>query len=159
MSVSTLPAFLDALVAALEARPGLAGVTIYSGPVAPEDIGEAGIEFAEDVSIDQTRAAMGSTDMDESYSVTGSVLAAAPIVPKATKTATINAAAKVARDRAFAILHEITAELATNDDMTDTVRDVAIATLDVHQAMAPEAQQGRACWVEFSLSVVARTSP
>lgn len=159
MPASTLPAFLDALVAALQLRVGLAGVNIYSCPVDPADLGKEGLEFAEDVSIEQARASMGSRDMEESYTVNGSLLVAAPIAAKGAKVASINAAAKVARDRAMAILSEITDELADNDAMSATVRDVSMASLEVHQGMGGETQLGRVAWVEFTMKVESRVSP
>jgi len=159
MPVSTFPDFIDALVAALQLRAGLAGVSIYSGPVTPEDLGQESIELAEDVEIEQSRASMGSTEMEESYSVPGSILVAAPIAPKSDMATTINTATKAVRDRAFAILHEVVDELAGNDEMTNTVRDVVMERLSFHQGAAPEGQLGRIAWVEFSMKVEARVTP
>lgn len=159
MSTTTLPTFLDALVAALQLRAGLAGVLVFSCPVAPEHLGTEGIEFAEEVSVTQQRAAMGSTHVEEEYPVSGSILVLASIPKKASLAESINAAAKVARDRCAAILEEVTDELATNDAMTATVRDVRIASQTWRQGMAPEGQMGRACWCEFSLEVTAHVTP
>jgi hypothetical protein len=43
--------------------------------------------------------------------------------------------------------------------MSATVRDAQIVSMDVHQAMAPEAQLGRICWAEFVIAVKARVTP
>jgi hypothetical protein len=159
MSTTTLPAFMDALVTALQARIGLAGVNIYSGPVAPEDLGSEGIEFAEEVSVEQTRAAMNSTDQEETYTVGGSILVAKSFGASTSAVATINVAAKAARDRVAAILEEVTDQLATSDTMTGTVRDVRIASQTWRQGMAPEGQLGRVCWCEFTMEVTAHVTP
>jgi hypothetical protein len=159
MAATTLGPFIDALVAALQVRPGLARVNIFGCPVDPEDLGSEGIEFAEEVSIEQAPAAMMSTAKEESYAVSGSILVAAAAAPLSSPVATVNGAAKVARDRCLAIVEEVTDELATNDTMSATVRDAQIVSMDVHQAMAPEAQLGRICWAEFVIAVKARVTP
>jgi hypothetical protein len=156
MGATTLPQLLDALLVALSDREGLAGVNIYTCPVSPEELGPEGIEFAEEVSVEQARASFGNTDLEESYTVSGSLLVAAPMPPG---SGAVNRAAKAARDRCAELLHEISEELATNDTLDNEVRDVSIASQVWHQGMAPEAQLGRVCWVEFSLAVVARVTP
>lgn len=159
MSTTTLPSFIDALVTALGNRGGLSGVRIYGCPVSPEELGKEGMEFAEEVSIEQSLAAMASSDLEESYLLSGSVLVARAVVGGASITAAVNASAKSARDRCSAILEEVTDELATNDTMSATVRDVSIASQTWHQGMAPEGQMGRVCWVEFTMQVTAHVTP
>jgi hypothetical protein len=166
MTTSSLPTFLDSLVAELQARPGLAGVAVFSCPVPQESLGAEGLEFAEEVPVAQTRAAMGSTDTDETYAVRGSCLVTRPVVKKATLVASVNAAAKAARDRCAAIIEEVTDELASNDTMTTgtspavaSVADVRIAAQTWRQGMGPEPQMARFCWVEFELSVIAHITP
>lgn len=159
MAATALPTMLDALVAALQLRAGLAGVNVYSAPVTPEDLGTEAIELAEEVPIEQEPAAMASTDIEESFTVKGSILCFAPMAPGASRVATINAAAKVARDRACAILEEVTDELSGNRTVTGTVRDASISGVTVHQGLAPEGQLGRVCWVQFDISAEAHTTP
>ena len=159
MATSSLPTFLDALATALAARPGLAGVNVFTCPVPPESLGAEGIELAAETLIEQLPAAMGSSELEESYQVRGSVLVAKPIVGATSATASINTAAKAARDRCAAIIEEVTDELATNSTMTATVRDVGIVEQTYHQGLAPEAQLGRVCWVEFTLAVEAHVTP
>jgi len=153
MAATSLPDFLDHLVDALRSRSRLSGVNIFSCPVSPEDLGLEGIEFAEEVTVEQTLAAMGSTVIAETYSVPGSLLVAA-----STSKLGINASAKAARDRCAAILAEIVAELGSNDTMTASVQDVQIASQNWHQGMRPD-PPARVVWVEFSLAVKARVTP
>lgn len=153
MAATSLPGLLDALVDALRSRSRLSGVNIFSCPVSPEDLGLEGIEFAEEVAVDQTHAAMGSTELEETYTVTGSLLVAAPMAKRGT-----NVSAKAARDRCAAILAEIVDEMADNDTMSGSVRDVQIASQSWHQGIRPD-PPARVCWVEFALNVTARVTP
>ena len=159
MSATALPTFIDALVAALQARAGLAGVNVYGCPVAPEDLGKEAIELAAETDVVQTAAAMGSTDIEESFDVKGSIVCFTPMPAEATKVATINGAAKTVRDRACAILGEVESELSTNDTVTATVRDAHTTSIKVNQGMAPEGQLGRWCAIEFTISAEAHTTP
>ena len=159
MPATALPALLDALVAALQARPGLAGVAVYSCPVAPEDLGKEAIELAAETDVVQTAAAMDSTDVEESFDVKGSIVCYHAMPAGAGHVATINAAAKVVRDRACAILGEVESELATNDTVTATVRDARTTSIKVNQGMAPEGQLGRWCAIVFTISAEAHTTP
>ena len=149
--MSTLPAFLDAFVAALQLRGGLAGVRVFGCPVVPEDLGEEGIELAEEVSVDTSRDSMNSERED--YTVNGSVLVLAPMVRGASPQSTINATAKVARDRCNAIVAEVADELLTDCTVGGVVVDAQLDGITFHQGMAPEGQMGRACWCEFSVKV------
>ena len=159
MPATALPALLDALVAALQARGGLAGVSVYSCPVSPEDLGKEAIEFAAETDVTQEIAAMSSTHIEESFDVKGSIICFTPMPAGATKVATINAAAKKVRDRACAILGEVESELATNDTVTATVRDARTTAIKVSQGMAPEGQLGRWCAIEFTITAEAHTTP
>ena len=156
MSVTTLSAFLDELATQLAARSGLAGVNVFTCPVRPEELGTEAIELAAETVIEQGRRAMNSTTQEESYEVTGSVLAYRSIPPA---SGGINTAAKAARDRAEAILEEVIDEVATNDTMTAKVRDVQLTGQTWRQGYAPEGQLGRFCSVEFTLTVGASVTP
>ena len=151
MSTCTLPAFLDATYTALHNRAGLASVNVFTCPVDPAQLGKEAIELADSVEVTQARASLGSDDLEESYDVKGSVLVFAQ--------GTSNAAAKVARDRALAILEEVTDEIAGNETMTSTVRDVTITGQTWTQGYAPEGQLGRFCRVEFTLACEAHVTP
>jgi hypothetical protein len=159
MPATALPTFIDALVAALQARGGLAGVNVYGCPVSPEDLGKEAIEFAAETDVTQEIAAMSSTHIEESFDVKGSIICFTPMPAGATKVATINAAAKKVRDRACAILGEVESELASNDTVTATVRDAHTTSLKVNQGMAPEGQLGRWCAIEFTITAQAHTTP
>ena len=138
------------------ARGGLSGVNVYTCPVRPEDLGKEAIELADAVEIEQYPAAMSSTNVEESYQVKGSILVFRTAKPG---TTAINTAAKAARDRAAAILEEVTDELSSNDTMTATVRDVTITGQTWTQGYAPENHLGRSCHIGFTLSCVATVTP
>ena len=156
MATTTLPAFLDALAAALVLRAGLAGVAVFTCPVRPEELGDEAIELADTVEVAQGRAAMSSTDVEESYEVKGSVIVFRTAKPGASA---INTAAKAARDRATAIIEEVTDEVSGNATMSATVRDVTIAAQSWSQGYAPENQLGRFCRIEFTLRCEAHVTP
>jgi len=153
MASTSLPDFLDQLVDALQSRSDLRGVNVFSCPVEPEQLGLEGIEFAEEVSVEQSHASMGSTELEETYTVSGSLLVAAPLTKNGT-----NADAKSARDRCAVILGEVVDEMADNDTMTGSVRDVQIASQSWHQGIKPD-PPARVCWVEFALNVTTRVTP
>lgn len=159
MSATTLGAFLDEFVAQLQARDGLAGVAVYTCPVDPESLGAAGIELADDVSIDVTQASIGTDDIEESYPVNGMVLVTAPYAASTDVVATINAAAKTARDRCEAIMAEIVAALVADSTAGGAVDNVRIANQTYKQGMAPDAALGRVAWCEFVLEVSNVLSP
>ena len=143
----------------LAVRVGLAGVSIFSCPVAPEDLGKEAIEFASETNVEQTIAAMSSTDIEETFTVKGSIICYSPMVGATSKVASINHAAKTARDRAVAILGEIESELSGNATVTSTVRDARTTELKISQGLGPEGQLGRVCFVEFTIEAEAHTTP
>lgn len=159
MAATALPGFLDALVALLAARGGLAGVRIFSCPVDVSDLGEEAIELARETSVDQELAAMASRDIEESFDVTGSIVCYHAMPSGAGAVATINAAAKVVRDRACAILEEVTDALAADDTVSGSVRDAQISGITMRQGPGPETQLGRLCQIEFTVSAQAHTTP
>ena len=153
MSATTVPAFLDALAAVLSARAGLSGVNVYTCPVAPENLGKEAIELGEEVSVEKEPASMSSRDLTETYTVSGSILVYSPIA------STINVAAKACRDRALAILEEVSDELADDQTVDGTVLSAGISSQTWRQGLAPEGQLGRLCQVEFGMTVEAHVTP
>lgn len=105
---STAPAFKAALLTALQARTGLAGVTIsYGAPLqAPREFIALG-----DISGDQEFAALGALRKDETYTLTVycSVLREGNMQQACT-------------ERCFALAAEIETELRSNVTMSGTVR-------------------------------------
>lgn len=158
MAATALPAMLDALVAALQLRAGLTGVRVFSAPVAPESLGMEAIELADETDIEQSAAAMGSSDIEELLAVKGSIICFSPM-PGSGPVDSINLAAKECRDRACAILEEVTDELASDDTIGGSVRSAAISSVTVAQGLAPEGQLGRWCRVAFTVSAEAHTTP
>jgi hypothetical protein len=159
MAASTFPLFMDALAAQLILRAGLSGVAVFTAPVAPENAGEEAIVLAPETSIEQTVAAMSSTDIEEVYDVKGLILVYHAQAPGATLVGTINAGAKAARDRAFAIFEEVVDQLTTDATVSGTVRDARTTTVTVQQGLAPEGQLGRVCQIEFVIQAEAHTTP
>jgi hypothetical protein len=159
MAATALPGFLDALAALLTLRAGLAGVNVFTCPVDPADLGTEAIELAAETPVAQELAAMASRDIEEAFEVKGSIICYAPRPASASTVATVNAAAKTARDRACAILEELTDALAGDDTAGGSVRDAQISGLVMRQGMAPEGQLGRLCQIEFTISAEAHTTP
>lgn len=159
MTASALPGFLDALTAALAARPGLAGVAVFSAPVDPDLLGKEAIELAESVDVNQTSAAMSSRDISETFTVKGSILVASPMVKQASVMATINTAAKAARDRALAIYAEVCDELADDITVDGSVLGADVGGYVLEQGFSPEDQMGRVARIEFSIDAEAHSTP
>lgn len=159
MSATAFNGFIDALVAALQARAGLAGVRVFSAPADPSDVGEEAIILAPETSVIQSPAAMSSTHITEEFTVKGLILCYAAQAPGADPVSTVNAAAKVARDRAIAILEEVTDELAGDMTVSGSVLAASISELDIKQGPGAEEQLGRVCSVEFSIAAEAHTTP
>lgn len=159
MAATALPAFLDALAALLTLRAGLAGVRVFTCPVDVADLGEEAIELAHETSVEHELAELGSHDVEESFDVKGSIVCYHAMTTSTDAVATINAAAKTVRDRACAILEEVTDALAADDTVSGSVRDAQVSAVTVRQGMAPETQLGRLCQIELTISVQAHVVP
>lgn len=105
MATTSVPAFLDALKAQLEARAGLADVGIYTSPQ-NEEVTES-IEFGYRIAGTQGWAALGQRARNDDYAVTGIIWKAADGAGEAT--------AKEARDWVYTTFGEL--EEALRDDM------------------------------------------
>lgn len=103
MATTTVPAFLDALKAQLEAREGLTGVGIYTSPQ-NEEVTES-IEFGYRIAGTQGWVALGQRARNDEYTVTG-------VIWKAVDGSG-EADAKVARDWVYAAFAELEDELRT----------------------------------------------
>lgn len=148
-AVSTVPAFLDAMVTALKLRAGLSGVQVFTAATDALSEGEEAIVFGvEGIQSDANYPTMPMVRADEVYEVTGRVW----IVKHGSGEAVI----KAARDRAFAILDEVATEMATNDTMTGTVRDCRIVNWSIDQAPAPKVRDVR---LAFAVRVSASFDP
>ena len=122
-AVATLPAFLDAMVAALKLRAGLSGVNVYSGPVDDLSAGQEAIVFGvEMVSAENEYPQMPMLEAWEQFDVTGWTWVSKPGAGEA--------AIKTARDRAFAILEELVDYLAT----VNTTTAATVSALGVDDA-------------------------
>lgn len=159
MAATALPGFLDALAALLTLRAGLSGVRVFTCPVDVADLGEEAIELAHETSVERELAAMSSTDVEESFDVKGSIVCYHAMTSGVDPVATINAAAKTVRDRACAILEEVTDALAADDTVSGSVRDAQVTAVTMRQGMGPETQLGRLCQIEFTISAEAHVTP
>lgn len=112
---STAPAFKAALLTALQARPGLSGVTVSYGaplPSAPREFIALG-----DIAGEQEFAALGALRKNENYTLT--VFCSVLREGKQQQTCT---------ERCFALAAEIEDELRTNVTMSGTVRVAEITS-------------------------------
>lgn len=147
-TASSLGAFLDAVRAALLARPGLAGVRIFTAPVGEQDIGAENIVFAvEKTRVDQDYPTVPQRESFETYNVEGRIWIVTPGGGEA--------AIKAARDRALAILTQVQSECIANDTMTGSVRDVLLISYELEQFALDGA---RDCRIAFILKVQAHFS-
>ncbi len=146
MSTSTIPAVLDALVAALALRSGLVGVGVWSAPAGDSKYLE-NIEFGAEIDIDQSSVTMGG-GRQETYRIDGGI--------GITKAGAGEDTIKAARDRCFALLAELEAYLNDNPTIGGTCMD---ADLDTGQMKQGYQTNGRTCSVEFAITVRAFINP
>lgn len=144
MATSTVPAVLDALRTALDARPGLDGVSIFTGP-AGDEAGLESIEFfdVEDWSLEF--ANLGGSKRDEEYSLQGFVWIVKPGAGETT--------IKAARDRAIAIYIEIESQLRTDPKVGERLLWALPNTARLTQRMS---DKGRVAILEFTVRCKAR---
>ena len=111
MATTTVPAFLDALKTALEARAGLAGVTIATCPLKEEAI--ESIEFGYRITGTQGWAAFGQRSREDNYVITGIVWIA--------KDGAGETVAKEARGRVYDLFAELEEQLRDQPWLTNVV--------------------------------------
>jgi hypothetical protein len=111
------------------------------------------------VDIAQEQAGMSSAKVKEDYSVPGVITCFASMPKGVSKVATVNAAAKTARDRACTILEEVNDYMTGARTVGSTVLDAWVAEVKLTQGLAPEAQLGRWCSIEFTISAEAQFVP
>lgn len=111
MATTTVPDFLDALKAQLEARQGLADVGIYTSPQ-NEEVTES-IEFGFRITGTQGWAAMGQRSRNDDYTVTGIIWKAVDGAGEAT--------AKEARDWVYTTFSELEESLRDDMHLSDTL--------------------------------------
>lgn len=111
MASTTVPAFLDALKAQLEARAGLTGATIATAPTAM-DVMES-VEFGHHIDGSQAWGSLGQRSRKEEYIVGGVVWVA--------KDGAGEAVAKEARDQVFDWFGELEAQLRSDPWVNQTV--------------------------------------
>lgn len=112
MAVSTIPVFKAALLAQLQARAGLAGVSVtygYPGPTA-----ETEWVWLADVRGEQHLMVMGSRSRDESYELT--------VLIKSETSGIDGAAQQATTERVFALMGELEQQLRSDPTVNSTVR-------------------------------------
>ena len=139
--VFTVAAFKDQLVAALKARSGLAGVTIYDAETNLDDTTREAI-IVGDWRSGETDLTMTPSTL-ETYSVDVKVVIRKP-------------SAKQARDRAVAILTELKTLLLDDWTQAGLVLDAKIASVTGQEDLAPDG--GRQCRIEAEIEVAAETA-
>ena len=154
-AVSTLPAFCDAIVAALKLRAGLAGVNVYSGPVDDLSAGQEAIVLGvEMISAENEYPQMPMLEAWEQFDVTGWTWVSKPGAGETV--------IKTARDRAFAILEELVDYLASVN--TSTAATVAALGVDDARVMSWRLTQfigdgSRDAKLEYTVHVKAHYTP
>jgi hypothetical protein len=151
-AVTTVPALLDALVAALAPLPGLAGVNVFSGPIA--DPKEEGVEFiklgTDEIEAEYTyRIGTPMQIATEEYEVPGVLLGVV--------SGTGETGIKAARDRAYALLGEVHDYLKANDTVGGAVRDARIVRHRAKQFIYDDKQ--RCTEIAFWIRVQAEFTP
>jgi hypothetical protein len=139
---STLPSLLDKLRTQLVARGGLAGVTVTTVPVGPEDTSREHITFTR---ADQTEHWDAMQRRGEEYTVEGMIIIQKPGAG--------NAAGKAAYDRAFALLEEVRSQLATDPTVNSAVLDCRLTSWSWRPSLTDP--PGHVSVVEFTLTAQA----
>ncbi len=148
MSTSAIGTSLDAIRAGLILRAGLSGVTVFTGPVPPEEAGLECIAFG-DAELTEVGAAMGGLRA-ETWQVSGEIRVVKPWQNGGTET-TI----KAARDRDLAIFAELESYL--NDTYSaGAYPDASLTEGEMRQIFNPD---GRVCSLLFTFSVTAVKNP
>lgn len=143
---STVPAFLDALKTALDARAGLDGVEVATAPQGSGTRNES-IQV-HDVTQGEEWALLGARTADETYAVALTVWVVKPGAGEAL--------AKTARDRAYTLMAEVAAALRENPHMGgDSIKVAAMSSADLDQGVNPN---GRWAQLTFEVQVEARLS-
>ena len=144
VTTSSIPAFLDALADQLAARADLVGVNVFSGPVNPTTAGRESIQLD---SVEATqRGRAGNGGRNESYDASGLIYITRP-----TPSGQTEQSIRDCRDRAFAILAAIEAELRAGHTVKQTVRRAEITEYPLDQGAAPDG--GRAARISFTVHV------
>lgn len=147
---SSIPAFLDALKALLDARAGLIGpplVTVSTGDLGTETPREAIVLYGTPTAEREEVGMRGPAGFSYDHNVT---VAGAIWIVKAGQGETV---IKQARDRAFAVLNEVDATLAASPSVSSTCYFAAV-TADVLEQGAND--DGRWCQISFTITYRAR---
>jgi hypothetical protein len=160
-AITTVCDFLDAIRTALDARAGLNGVTVWTGPVSETDLGTKCIVLAAEAeSADLDQPLMGRAEVFEEYDVHGFIWATSTS-PAATSGGT-ETAIGLARDAAFDIFEEVADYLASLTTTAATqsaisVDDANITGWEMEQAAGDDGV--RHCIVKFTIHARARFTP
>jgi hypothetical protein len=143
---TTVSTFLAALRIALQARAGLAGVTVSTGPLGDGVGGQESIEFGHvDNTIDWH--AIGRKAREENYMVDGWIFV--------TVYGGDEAAISAARDRAVALLDEVNTCLVADPSVGGVVTVAQVTAWALDQAITGQNTNARGAAIEFTTSVKA----
>ena len=144
MATWSFPNFLDAWKAALDARAGLDGVTVFTAP--PGEVPDAETIVLYDAEANQDQALMGPTN-DERFTVKGVIRVAKP---GAGEDIT-----KSARDRVEAIFAEVEAAVTSDTTVAATVHNAWISSWKCTQGHgANDDFPTRVCQLEFGVTAL-----
>lgn len=144
VTTSSVPLVFSTLVDRLLARPGLAGVTVTSGPLAVESWGARTIQLVNTDDTDQA-GNIGNTRRAENYIINGLIWS--------TADGTDEAAIRAARDGAYAMQAELEDELRRQHHVGNNAQ-CQFAGSVIDQGVTPDGRQ-RSAAITFRLAVMA----
>lgn len=134
-----VPDVLDSLKTILEARAGLAGVTVFTGP--PGDDAKYADAFAFfGAEGDQEPITLDGTSVGDSFRVFGSAFAR--------KDGAGETVTKAARDRVAVLLAELEDAVANDRTLGDVVMTAEVSALDLNQGYEPSVR-----WAEIRFQI------
>ena len=143
---TTVGAFLDGLRSALMARPGLAGVPVFTGEVADKDAGAKSIQFGP-VQVTADWYSLGRKQRKETYTIDGYIL----VVEYGGDESVI----KAARDGALSIFGEVNACLVADPTVSGAVLTSEITGFSLAQVITGKNLNARGGGIVFTISVEA----
>jgi hypothetical protein len=153
MASSTLSAFLVGLKTALQARPGLNGVTVAL--TMPQDLGQGDLMWLVRAPVPgkQEYAAVGRLRRNDSYSIPGTIRA----FKAGTGVAATETQFQAAMDRAAAILDELVLQLRDAPPAVGN-QTIRAAVTEIEYLPEPQDQGGWTCYCDFTVEYDARVS-
>ena len=147
-ATSTVPAFLDAFKAALEARAGLAGVQVSTAPLGADSKPES-IQMG-DVPGTSPWGAVGAKRRNERYTVACAIWKQ--------ESGAGEAKAKAERDRVFAIFAEVEKAVVGNPNLGQVVHQLTFGEWTLEQGVNPQSRWAQLTF-EIEVEAILRPTP